>query len=384
MDFKKGEKVFHIKKHEWGSGVIHEVFSDKLYVKFFNLHKITKISEPEKWLTKQKESLCIETPDIIHRCIICDEICDETNLLSNTKRYHSQCYNNLLIEEQESNAKYELCLKIKQISDEIIKLNESVQSSFRTIDELKKQLLNEQKFFKNIINRITFKSNIITRINNDIEWLHDDISKKEISIKSLEKNIAELISIYTSNSNQNLTLTEINSIRNCSKPVIAKLSMLYDYWLSRPPDWEQRKEEMLDNAYGYCEQCEERGFLHVHHIKPISKGGNHRSENLIVLCEDCHSQEHGGKEFTYSNTSKKSALELKVEKIMSAIKMNRIITFHYKKFEGEESNRTIKPIKVLKKKDTLCVSGFCYLRNAERTFAISRITKLTIKLMNTE
>ena len=42
-----------------------------------------------------------------------------------------------------------------------------------------------------------------------------------------------------------------------------------------------------------CEQCERDGRLQpsreVHHVIPMSKGGDHREENLMALCKSCHS-----------------------------------------------------------------------------------------------
>lgn len=34
-------------------------------------------------------------------------------------------------------------------------------------------------------------------------------------------------------------------------------------------------------------------LLHVHHIIPFAKCKSHNKRNLITLCKDCHSKEHG-------------------------------------------------------------------------------------------
>lgn len=45
-----------------------------------------------------------------------------------------------------------------------------------------------------------------------------------------------------------------------------------------------------------CEKCLEEGRLtpveEVHHILPISKGGDHRETNLMSLCQSCHTKIH--------------------------------------------------------------------------------------------
>lgn len=70
--------------------------------------------------------------------------------------------------------------------------------------------------------------------------------------------------------------------------------MQYDYG----SNWKQLSEECR-RRYGYiCQKCK-RSFLHnklslhAHHIIPLSKGGRNVLSNLIALCEDCHSKEHG-------------------------------------------------------------------------------------------
>lgn len=47
-----------------------------------------------------------------------------------------------------------------------------------------------------------------------------------------------------------------------------------------------------------CVQCrtpernEKGGYLHVHHIRELSKGGQTVMSNLISLCELCHQKRH--------------------------------------------------------------------------------------------
>jgi len=44
---------------------------------------------------------------------------------------------------------------------------------------------------------------------------------------------------------------------------------------------------------GYaCQECDSRDFLHVHHIKPLSAGGDNSENNLITLCRKCHKEKH--------------------------------------------------------------------------------------------
>lgn len=46
----------------------------------------------------------------------------------------------------------------------------------------------------------------------------------------------------------------------------------------------------------FCVVCLANGIKkpteEIHHIKPLSKGGNHDRNNLVALCHDCHEQAH--------------------------------------------------------------------------------------------
>jgi len=63
----------------------------------------------------------------------------------------------------------------------------------------------------------------------------------------------------------------------------------------RPPDWNMRRREILIRDNFSCTECGwPKGFqrrsrqLHIHHIRPLSKGGNNSFDNLITLCHICH------------------------------------------------------------------------------------------------
>ncbi len=63
--------------------------------------------------------------------------------------------------------------------------------------------------------------------------------------------------------------------------------------------------EALDRANGVCEKCKYPApfmkitdgspYLEVHHIKPLSNGGDDSLENVLALCPNCHRQHHHGK-----------------------------------------------------------------------------------------
>lgn len=54
-----------------------------------------------------------------------------------------------------------------------------------------------------------------------------------------------------------------------------------------------RKE--VKKKYGNkCAHCNTSKYLQIHHKEYFSKGGQHTLDNLILLCADCHAEEHKG------------------------------------------------------------------------------------------
>lgn len=68
---------------------------------------------------------------------------------------------------------------------------------------------------------------------------------------------------------------------------------IFDYWPGYPPFWNYLREIVLKRDGHRCQVtgCPSRLELHIHHQKPVSKGGPHTLENLISLCDFHHALE---------------------------------------------------------------------------------------------
>lgn len=59
---------------------------------------------------------------------------------------------------------------------------------------------------------------------------------------------------------------------------------------------ERKRVAAYAAAHPLCERCLKEGRYtpvdEVHHILPISKGGDHRESNLMSLCQSCHTKIH--------------------------------------------------------------------------------------------
>lgn len=161
------------------------------------------------------------------------------------------------------------------------------------------------------------------------------------------------------------------------------LYSIYDYFITYPPDWDTRRAAVFIIKGRFCSVCRSKSQLHVHHITPLSKGGSNQLSNLQVLCESCHSHKHGGINFSDQNFSSENAFENRVILIKDAIENSKKIEFEYRKPSDKKyQKRTIIPERLLNKdhvhtsETTLCVSGYCELRMANRIFALKRMKGL--------
>lgn len=67
-----------------------------------------------------------------------------------------------------------------------------------------------------------------------------------------------------------------------------------------PADWDERKDIVKERDDFQCTICGwptdhkvHRRNLHVHHVTPLSRGGDNSLENLSTLCHICHRKQEG-------------------------------------------------------------------------------------------
>lgn len=72
---------------------------------------------------------------------------------------------------------------------------------------------------------------------------------------------------------------------------LSKLKDLY------PDDWPEIARYYKKKMKYTCEECGKKypsnsKWLHVHHIVPLSQGGDCEDDNLQLLCFQCHRKKH--------------------------------------------------------------------------------------------
>lgn len=162
---------------------------------------------------------------------------------------------------------------------------------------------------------------------------------------------------------------------------------IYDLLLDYPPDWELRAAVVRKRDRS-CKSCGSSRDLHVHHVVRLAKGGTNRTDNLLLLCNACHLKVHNAVSFVRKNSASQAGLAFaeRIQQISRAIENGSDVEFKYKKpYEKTFKKRIVSPYgfvkvsHVTKNGSTLCLSGYCHLRRAERHFAIKRMKGLKIR-----
>ena len=230
-------------------------------------------------------------------------------------------------------------------------------------------------------------------VNNKIYTLRNELNRLRDEIKRREGLGFKIVSIFT---RPKIDTIEIEKKIQRIERNIIKLSdsllfirveaaLIYDYFLTYPPDWEERQRQVVDRDGEQCNKCGNWSQLHLHHIKPLSKGGSNKITNLILLCKNCHSKEHSGRDFYSEFAKHETAFSKRVANICYAIENGKRIKFGYRKpTEKSYKQRTVKPIELINvdhwrdNGSTLCARGYCELRKADRTFALKRMRGLKV------
>lgn len=268
-------------------------------------------------------------------CIVCNKLCQENNVLQNGRKFHDRCFSDL-----------------KSYKTEFDSEINNYESQIKKLIDLLADYLDEER-----------------DVSLFIDNFDDDYTrtlKRKISILKLEVS--------------DLQTQKNNVLRDRKK----KLKTLYDYWLTRPPDWEERSSEVR-NKKNRCEDCGKLMTIgtsfHVHHKVPISHGGNHKKSNLELLCSECHQDKHSFEIDSFLedlDSNQKSHYKSLVETVEESVSKNKYLKFKYRRYEGVRDKHLVKVMKFLPKKDGMYFKGFCHLSNSVREFKLKNMYKVEL------
>lgn len=180
---------------------------------------------------------------------------------------------------------------------------------------------------------------------------------------------------------------EIEDLRAKLAKLTSILDELYDYLPSWPPDWEERKRMLIRENGSICSHCDEETDVYLLHDIPIFEGGTNAMDNLTLICAECYRGMYREVDIFGTSTLKSSQSEFsdQFSEIQSAIENDQKIQFDYKKPSDKRwTTRVVVPERLFnipnsrESGETLCVEGFCELRQDTRVFALERMQALEV------
>ena len=180
---------------------------------------------------------------------------------------------------------------------------------------------------------------------------------------------------------------EIEDLRAKLAKLESVLTKIYDYLPSLPLDWEERKRILIQENGSLCSHCDEEEDVYLVHDIPVFEGGTNALDNLTLICAECYRSTYREVDIFGTSTLKPSQSEFSEQfsAIQSAIENDQKIQFDYKKPSDKRwTTRVVVPERFLnipnsrESGETLCVEGFCELRQDTRVFALERMQALEV------
>ena len=165
------------------------------------------------------------------------------------------------------------------------------------------------------------------------------------------------------------------------------LTGIYDHLPTWPPDWEERKRSLIRENGSICSHCEKEQDVYLLHDIPVFEGGTNELDNLTLICAECYRGMYRDVDIFGTSTLKPSQSEFSEQfsEIQSAIENDQKIQFDYKKPRNKRwTTRVVVPERLFnipnsrESGETLCVEGFCELRQDTRVFALERMKDLEV------
>ena len=180
---------------------------------------------------------------------------------------------------------------------------------------------------------------------------------------------------------------EIEDLRAKLAKLESILVGVYDHLPSWPPDWEERRQILIRENGSICSHCDEEADVYLVHDIPIFEGGTNELDNLTLMCAECYWGMYREVDIFGTSTLKSSQSEFSepFAEIQSAIDNSQKIQFDYKKPSDRRwTTRVVIPERLFnipntrESGETLCVEGFCELRQDIRVFALERMQDLAV------
>lgn len=214
--------------------------------------------------------------------------------------------------------------------------------------------------------------------------------KHEIETALQRQKSQLILSLFVPNGGveQNVTSeAEVEDLRAKLAKLKSVLTAIYDHLPCWPPDWEERKRRVIRENGSICSHCGKEQDVYLLHDIPVFEGGTNELETLRLICRACYTSMYREPNIfgTFTLNPSQSEFSEQVSEIQSAIDNNQQIQFDYKKPNDRRwMTRVVIPERLLnipnnrESGETLCVEGFCELRQDTRVFALERMQDLEV------
>ncbi len=212
----------------------------------------------------------------------------------------------------------------------------------------------------------------------------------EIEVKLRRRSSQLILSLFAKSEAVERDVISEEEVRNLSTELTKiknTLTSIFDFFPICPPDWDERKRYLIQLNGSICFSCEEEGDVFLIHEIPLCEYGTNELDNLELICKPCHESMYGKSDVfgNFTLNSSQSEFSEQVAEIQSAMHNNQRIRFDYKKPKAKTwMTRVVVPERLLnipnsrESGETLCVEGYCELRQANRVFALERMQDLEV------
>ncbi len=216
------------------------------------------------------------------------------------------------------------------------------------------------------------------------------MQKHEIETALQQQQSQLILSLFVPNGGAEQDVTseaDGENLRAKLAKVNSVLTGLYDHLPCWPPDWDERKRRIIKENGSICSDCGEEQDVYLVHDIPVFEGGTNVLDTLRLICRACYTSMYREPDIFGTVTLNPSQVEFAEQfaEIQSAIDNAQWIRFEYKKPRAKRwMTRVVTPERLLnipnsrESGETLCVEGFCELRQDTRIFALERMQGLEI------
>lgn len=216
------------------------------------------------------------------------------------------------------------------------------------------------------------------------------MQKHEIETALQKQKSQLMLSLFVPNGDveQNVTSeAKVEDLRTKLAKLKSILTGIYDHLPCWPPDWDERKRQVMKENGSICSDCGKEQDVYLVHDIPVFEGGSNELDTLRLICAKCYRSMYREADIFGTITLKPSQSEFteQFSEIQSAIDNAQRIRFEYKKPRAKRwMTRVVTPERLLnipnsrESGETLCVEGFCELRQDTRVFALERMQGLEV------